>query len=93
MVFNFQVVRKDASSDARLGILTTSHARIPTPAFMPVGTRGVVKTVSPEEVWDLGFRIILANAYHLYLRPGHELVTVAADDVISRRPPDDPERQ
>ncbi len=74
MVFNFQVVRKDASSDARLGILTTSHAQIPTPAFMPVGTRGVVKTVSPEEVWGLGFRMILANAYHLYLRPGHELV-------------------
>jgi len=55
-------------------MLTTSRGEIPTPAFMPVGTRGVVKTLSPEEVRDIGYRMILANAYHLYLRPGHTVV-------------------
>jgi queuine tRNA-ribosyltransferase len=57
-----------------VGKLTTSRGEILTPAFMPVGTRGVVKTLSPKEVWDLGYRLILANAYHLYLRPGHRVV-------------------
>jgi queuine tRNA-ribosyltransferase len=59
---------------ARSGVLTTARGEIETPAFMPVGTRGVVKTVSPDEVWDIGYRLILANAYHLYLRPGHDLI-------------------
>lgn len=59
---------------ARSGLLSVGPVEVPTPAFMPVGTRGAVKTVSPQEVWDLGYRMILANAYHLYLRPGHELV-------------------
>lgn len=57
-----------------MGRLTAGGTEVLTPAFMPVGTRGVVKAVSPEEVWGLGYRMILANAYHLYLRPGHELV-------------------
>lgn len=70
----FQIVHKDSASSARSGVLTTSRGEIPTPAFMPVGTRGVVKTVSPEEVWSIGYRMILGNAYHLYLRPGHQLV-------------------
>lgn len=74
MSFSFKVVHKDSSSAARLGALTIRGNQIPTPAFMPVGTRGVVKTVSPEEVWNLGYRMILGNAYHLYLRPGHELI-------------------
>ena len=74
MSFSFHVIAKDSQSDARLGRMVTSSGEVATPAFMPVGTRGVVKTVSPDEVWDLGYRMILANAYHLYLRPGHELV-------------------
>lgn len=74
MGFAFKVVQKDQSSMARLGLLTVRGLDLPTPAFMPVGTRGVVKTVSPEEVGSLGFGLILSNAYHLYLRPGHELV-------------------
>ncbi len=74
MGFSFEVVDQDLGSMGRVGRLTTSHGVIMTPAFMPVGTRGVVKAVSPEEVWGLGYRMILANAYHLYLRPGHRLV-------------------
>ena len=74
MGFDFRVVHKDGGCAARVGLLSTSHGEISTPAFMPVGTRGTVKAVSPEDVWDLGYRMILANAYHLYLRPGHEQV-------------------
>ena len=70
----FAIVHKDSTSLGRAGVLTTSRGDILTPAFMPVGTRAVVKTVSPEEVWSMGYRMILANAYHLYLRPGHELI-------------------
>jgi queuine tRNA-ribosyltransferase len=74
MGLDFRIIHKDAGSSARVGLMASPHGEISTPAFMPVGTRGTVKTVSPDEVWDLGYRMILANAYHLYLRPGHELV-------------------
>jgi queuine tRNA-ribosyltransferase len=59
---------------ARLGTLVTPHGEIPTPAFMPVGTRAAVKAMSPDELWAMGYRMVLANAYHLALRPGPELV-------------------
>ncbi len=59
---------------ARAGVLRVAHGAVHTPAFMPVGTQGTVKAVSPEELDSLGAEMILANAYHLYLRPGHELV-------------------
>ncbi len=72
MGFSFQLIQKEGA--ARLGRLTLSHGEIRTPAFMPVGTRATVKAVSPEELWNMGYRLILANAYHLYLRPGHRLV-------------------
>ena len=62
------------SNAARLGRLTTSHGVISTPAFMPVATQGSVKTLTTDEVADLGAQIILANAYHLYLQPGVEVV-------------------
>lgn len=74
MAFSFRIIQRDTESMGRLGRLTTSRGEVETPAFMPVGTRGVVKTVSPDEVWSLGYRLILANAYHLYVRPGHEMV-------------------
>ncbi len=74
MAFSFKVIHKDSGCGARLGRLNAGSTEVSTPAFMPVGTRGVVKTVSPEEVWGLGYRLILANAYHLFLRPGHELI-------------------
>jgi len=57
-----------------MGTLTTGHGTIETPVFMPVGTVGSVKAVTFEQVWDTGARLILGNTYHLYLRPGHELV-------------------
>ena len=59
---------------ARLGVFTTPHGRIHTPIFMPVGTRATVKTLSPEELKDLNAEIILANTYHLFLRPGEQTV-------------------
>lgn len=74
MPFAFEITARDSQSMARAGRLMTSHGEVATPAFMPVGTRGAVRTVSPDEVRDTGFRMILGNAYHLYLRPGHELV-------------------
>lgn len=74
---NFEVLKTDPRSAARRGRLTTRHGVIETPVFMPVGTQATVKTMSPHEVWDLGARIILSNTYHLYLRPGHDLVQEA----------------
>jgi queuine tRNA-ribosyltransferase len=59
---------------ARTARLTTPHGEVPTPAFMPVGTRAVVKTMGPDELWSMGYRLVLANAYHLAVRPGAELV-------------------
>ncbi|HSG05307.1 MAG TPA: tRNA guanosine(34) transglycosylase Tgt, partial [Nitrospiria bacterium] len=74
MTMSFSIEKKDAESAARCGLLKTAHGIIPTPVFMPVGTAGAVKTVSPQELAELEARIILSNAYHLYLRPGHRLI-------------------
>ncbi|HXW83144.1 MAG TPA: tRNA guanosine(34) transglycosylase Tgt [Candidatus Binataceae bacterium] len=68
----FAIEAQDES--ARAGRLTTAHGEIATPAFMPVGTRAAVKAMAPDELWALGFRLVLANAYHLLVRPGPELV-------------------
>lgn len=59
---------------ARAGTLTVPHGNVPTPAFMPVGTRGTVKGLTPEEVSQTGAHMVLANTYHLWVRPGHELI-------------------
>jgi queuine tRNA-ribosyltransferase len=72
--FGFEVLHKDAGTNARLGVLHTAHGDIPTPVFMPVGTAGAVKAMSMESLEALDARIILANTYHLYLRPGHERI-------------------
>lgn len=71
---NFQVLAKDPSCAARVGTLTTTHGTMPTPIFMPVGTQATVKAMTPEELAEVQARIILANTYHLYIRPGHELI-------------------
>ncbi len=63
-----------ADGAARSGILRTAHGDIPTPAFMPVGTKATVKTLHPDEVRDLGASVILANTYHLHFRPGEDVV-------------------
>jgi queuine tRNA-ribosyltransferase len=73
-VFNFSLIKKDSASSARLGKITTSHGEVKTPVFMPVGTQATVKTLSPEDLVGLGAEIILSNTYHLFLRPGHELI-------------------
>ena len=65
---------RDQGSRARTGRLLLPHGELPTPAFMPVGTNATVKAARYEELQSMGFRIVLANTYHLYLRPGHELI-------------------
>ncbi|MDR2946586.1 MAG: tRNA guanosine(34) transglycosylase Tgt [Candidatus Adiutrix sp.] len=72
--FKFDVEAQDGASPARAGTITTAHGRIPTPIFMPVGTRGTVKAVAPDDLAALGAKIVLSNTYHLMLRPGEELV-------------------
>src|SRR3989441_3358083 len=59
---------------ARRGRLTTPHGAVDTPAFMPVGTRGTVKSLTPDDLREAGAQIVLANTYHLLLRPGHQIV-------------------
>lgn len=74
MAITFKVVHTDPNSGARAGILTTPHGEIKTPVFMPVGTLGTVKAMTPEELRDLNAQIILSNTYHMYLRPGSDIV-------------------
>jgi queuine tRNA-ribosyltransferase len=70
----FTVTAKEGETRARCGRLESRHGMIETPVFMPVGTAGTVKTLTPDELVSLGVEIILGNAYHLYLRPGHKLI-------------------
>ncbi|MCK5879449.1 MAG: tRNA guanosine(34) transglycosylase Tgt [Holophagae bacterium] len=70
----FTLLKTDRDTAARRGVLRTAHGEIPTPIFMPVGTQGTVKALTPEMVKECGAKIILGNTYHLFLRPGHELV-------------------
>jgi len=73
-MFEFHILAKDPQTKARTGIFTTPHGQIETPIFMPVGTLATVKTMSPDELKQINAQIILSNTYHLYLRPGHELI-------------------
>ena len=73
-MIEFQVIKQHSHSAARLGRLLTPHGEIETPVFMPVGTQGAVKALSPEDVIQCGSNIILGNTYHLYLRPGHSVI-------------------
>ncbi|MBR4747058.1 MAG: tRNA-guanine transglycosylase, partial [Desulfovibrio sp.] len=68
----FDLVHQDGR--ARAGVLHTAHGDVPTPIFMPVGTVGSVKAVAPDDLERIGAPLILGNTYHLYLRPGHDLV-------------------
>ena len=74
MANHFTLLRTDSNSKARLGRLVTSHGVVQTPCFMPVGTQGTVKAMSPRDLRELGCQILLGNTYHLFLRPGHELI-------------------
>ncbi|HLE08450.1 MAG TPA: tRNA guanosine(34) transglycosylase Tgt [Thermodesulfobacteriota bacterium] len=73
MSFSFELLKKD-SSGARLGRITTPHGIVGTPVFMPVGTKATVKAMTPEELKTVGVEMILSNTYHLFLRPGHEVI-------------------
>ena len=68
----FRVTATDGP--ARAGVLSTAHGDIPTPAFMPVGTKATVKSLHPDEVRELGAHVVLGNAYHLHFRPGEDVV-------------------
>lgn len=72
MPAHFKLVASDGA--ARAGVLTTAHGDIPTPVFMPVGTVGSVRAIAPDDLGAIGAPIILGNTYHLFLRPGHELI-------------------
>jgi len=74
MAFSFELLKKDPHSRARVGVIHTPHGQIPTPVFAPVGTQATVKAVSPQELRELGTSLILANTYHLYLRPGPDTI-------------------
>ncbi|MEE8163806.1 MAG: tRNA guanosine(34) transglycosylase Tgt [Anaerolineae bacterium] len=74
MAFGFELLKKDPHSRARVGVIYTPHGQIPTPVFAPVGTQATVKAVSPQELQELGTSLILANTYHLYLRPGPDAI-------------------
>ncbi len=74
---HLEILKEDFRTRARLGKLHTPHGVIDTPVFMPVGTQGTVKTITPEEIKEIGAGIILSNTYHLFLRPGHELIREA----------------
>jgi queuine tRNA-ribosyltransferase len=71
---SFELLKTDASSRARRGRLTTRHGIVETPIFMPVGTQGTVKAMTPDELSSVGAQIILGNTYHLFLRPGLEVI-------------------
>ena len=75
--FDFDLIATDPSTSARRGEFATPHGIVRTPVFMPVGTRGTVKGVTPDQLSALGAQVVLANAYHLFLRPGHEIVRAA----------------
>ncbi|MBS4539679.1 tRNA guanosine(34) transglycosylase Tgt [Clostridium sp. D2Q-11] len=77
MAVTYELIKEEKNTKARLGKLYTPHGVIETPIFMPVGTKATVKAMTPEELKDMQAQIILSNTYHLYLKPGHELIEEA----------------
>jgi queuine tRNA-ribosyltransferase len=77
LAIKFEVLKECSRTRARVGRLTTPHGVIDTPVFMPVGTQATVKAVAPRDLLSMNAQIILSNTYHLYLRPGHDLVAEA----------------
>ncbi len=77
MKIDYKLIKKEKNTSARLGTFTYNNMTYETPMFMPVGTLATVKTLSPEEIKELGSGIILANTYHLWLRPGEDIVNLA----------------
>ncbi len=77
MSLEFEITSKCSKTNARTGLMKTRRGSIRTPVFMPVGTQATVKTMTPEELKEIGAEIILSNTYHLYLRPGEEIISEA----------------
>ena len=73
-MFRFNVLHKDKETKARVGELITPHGKVTTPCFMPVATYGTVKTLSSEDLQNIGINMLIANAYHLYLKPGIDII-------------------
>ncbi|MEM4407435.1 MAG: tRNA guanosine(34) transglycosylase Tgt [Candidatus Caldarchaeum sp.] len=73
-MFKFEVIAEDRATGARAGVIKTPHGLVNTPCFMPVATQATVKAMTPGEVWELGFEMVIVNSYHIYLRPGVETV-------------------
>jgi len=76
-MFAFEIIKRDTETNARTGRMGTAHGEVLTPAFTPVGTRGTVKAMAPWELEEIGYDMLLANTYHLYLRPGADVVKEA----------------
>ena len=72
--FSFEIKNRLEGALARTGVIQTPHGEIKTPAFIVVGTKANVKAMIPDMVEDVGAQAVLANAYHLYLQPGHEII-------------------
>ena len=73
----FQLIKQDKSTKARLGRLTTAHGAVDSPFFMPVGTNGAVRSLSAENLLEFDTQIVLSNTYHLFLRPGLDVIGAA----------------
>jgi len=73
-IMRFDIIKRDLHSNARNGVLHLPHGSVETPVFMPVGTNGTVKALTVNDLKEIGFNIILSNTYHLYLRPGDEII-------------------
>ena len=76
-VIKYELIKECSQTKARLGKVHTPHGSFDTPMFMPVGTKATVKAMTPEELKDINAQIILSNTYHLYLRPGHDIIEEA----------------
>ncbi len=77
MKIEYNLIKTEKNTKARLGTIKTNYGTVETPIFMPVGTKATVKGLSPEEVKETGAGIVLANTYHLWLRPGEDIVNKA----------------
>ena len=77
MPLKYELIKKDKYTNARVGVIHTASGDIPTPIFMPVGTVGTVKTMTVDDLKDMGAKIILGNTYHLYLKPGMDIMKKA----------------
>src|SRR4051812_21589206 len=76
-VFKFKILKKSKKSRARLGVISTPHGEIETPAFVPVATRGAIRTLDSDEVAEAGAQMLICNTYHLHLAPGEKIVKKA----------------